>query len=115
MGATLDYRDGWLCAKDEDVMLNEPVKTIYWWPLIRDFRQIWEDDLGKELYYHRATHTYSLRIGGFWREFRLAQGGQTQAIAYESMPVEKPPRVRLPLRWHYGRWEKETSKGWERV
>jgi hypothetical protein len=109
--AVLDYRDGWLCARSEWLESSEPVKVVQWWPLIRDFRQVWEDDLGKPLSYCRNTYTYALKIGGFWREFRLPQGGQTQCLATETVPVERPKRVKLPVHWRAGRWEKETRRG----
>jgi len=110
--ATLDHRDGWLCAREESLLDSEPVKLVQWWPLIRDYRRNWEEDLGQPLYYHGGSHSYSLKIAGFYRDFRLPQGGQTHSIAFERVPVEPPKRVRLPLRWRYGRWEKETAKGW---
>lgn len=111
--ATLAYRDGWLCAAEVSTRSMEPIQDTLYWPLKRERRDLWEEDLGKPLLVHR--HSYSLKIGGFWKEFRLPEGGQTKAIAVESAPVPKPKGLRktTQVRWYYGRWQKYSHKdGW---
>jgi hypothetical protein len=108
----LGYRDGWLCAVSSDLDYQTPQRTEYYWPLVRTDRADWEPYLGQTLYYSATTHVYSLRVGVTWKEWCLPQGRQTQALHVEHVPVDKPARCRLPLRWHRGRWEKHTRKGW---
>jgi len=100
-----DDRDGWVCARETTTRRMEPVQDTAYWPLLKDRREHWADDLGKTLYRETSTRS-SLRIGGYWRTFALPQGGQTHAICVESAPVPRPARVRSALRWKWGKWEK---------
>jgi hypothetical protein len=104
----LGWRDGWLCAVETDTRHNEPIQDTLYWPLFRDSKAVWDADLGKPL---RREGPYGYSLG--WRRFRLAQEGQTTSLAVESAPVPKPPRIRVPLRWHSGGWQKyDRTKGW---
>jgi hypothetical protein len=105
---TLGWKDGWLCAVEQEPESTTPVMATYYWPLLRDARSVWDADLGKPLHRDGPYH-YSLG----WRRFRLAQDGQTRPVAVEHTPIPKPARLRVPVRWHYGRWQKyDRKKGW---
>lgn len=105
----LGYRDGWLCAVETETDLLEPRRVTTYWPLARGSNERWIEFIGKDL--DRAgLYTYSLPGLGL---LRLAKDGKTLPVSVESVPIPKPPRVRVQTRWRSGRWEKyDTRKGW---
>lgn len=113
MPAILTHRDGWLCAAETTTRIMEPIADTLYWPLEQVRQQEWEDDLGKELSSGYRGLEFSLKIGGFWKTWRLPDGWQTQALAVESAPVPRPKvRKTTELRWYYGRWQKLGRKGY---
>jgi len=92
--------------------------THYWWLGDADWLEAalswWVAASPLEQTYRRPKYSdgvVSLWDGREWRHTRLPQGGETMVECTEAVPVPRP-KSRLPLRWHGGRWEKNTAKGW---
>ena len=48
---------------------------------------------------------------GNWVKGALPDGGKTKATILETTPIPRP-KCRVETRWHGGRWEKLTRRGW---
>lgn len=96
---------------------NKPQSITHVWPLeccvVRGM--CWKsetDSIGREA---RCTDgNVSCYLGdGVYFHGTMPQGGSTPALEIRIEPIAKPKRVRGETRWHYGRWEKySTRQGW---
>lgn len=112
MATLREHSDGMLYIVHVDTDFHEPIEYRTWWPLgikAHHYRRDYgADRIGQEMREGRNPGEY---IGGDGLKYRLEYGGQTVATYTETVEVDKP-KTKLPVRWHRGRWEKETARGW---
>lgn len=66
------------------------------------------DAIGRDATMTDGHVSYYLGHGNYFRGY---VGGNTPSISIEWSPVPAP-RGKSEKRWHYGKWEKLTRKGW---
>lgn len=110
----LGFHESWLCVVESTQELDKPIMTVQWWPLFRDAREVWEHEIGGEMFSSSFMGEYTMRVCGFNRTFRLAHGGETRTILFEKTPIPCPKvRAGVETRYHNGRWQKYLkSSGW---
>ena len=120
MTDTLEDLDGQLVVAARYRYSDQPIVIVNYWPTgIRtaDFLRDYGYTLPMEVRDNGgAQGSYSIgqRLYGHALTVRLIDGGKTQAIKQEQVPVP-PPKVRagIETRYRRGQWEKYLkSKGW---
>jgi hypothetical protein len=109
MSGTIDYRDGHLTFRDQTYDSSQPIRREQHWALMRATAREAQEWIGREASYDSGV--VNVRLAPYqYQAFRLP--GDQQALATIDHPVP-PPKTRVEVRWHYGRWEKHLSaKGW---
>jgi hypothetical protein len=116
---TLDWRDGWLCVAWRSNDFELPEWSTQWFPAYQCHRSEVADLIGRAAE-PCGTHggTYTVRTAdypaGRYMTVRLADGGRTHSIAFETGPIP-PPKVRagIETRYRNGQWCKLLkSRGW---
>lgn len=110
---------GWLCVKYADT-LSTPEWNVLYWPIAKgnvvDMRGMFPEldtdaqllGRGQDGYrFYRGNGSYSPVL-------RLKDGGSTQSIKSETIPIPCPKvRKGIETRWYQGGWQKYLkSEGW---
>ena len=106
----LGYRDGFICVFHMSTSLSEPKERTTFWPILGGKVSAYES-----LSWPIGEVATDLGGGEFrlpgGRTVMLDEGGNTAPIAISERDVD-PPKTPLETRWHNGRWERLTKKGW---
>jgi hypothetical protein len=119
MGETLVERDGWLYVLYQYPVYEKPEMVNIYWPLKIRAQQFisnyGNEYIGRELRDLREGKYEMPRINTLAPiTFRLPDGGKTVAEFTETKPIPEPKQrgKKLEVRWRYGKWEKNTARGW---
>lgn len=111
-----EERTGWLCVREVDFLVSDPVCLVRWWPVARHTLETAEDryPLGQEM--KRAENT-----GGYHMAWTPAHAPRPLYIGahgpgtvpVETVEVEVPkPKGNGKFRWNYGTWQRLGKNGW---
>jgi hypothetical protein len=113
---TFVEHDGRFCVAVTSYMSNEPTKLTHIWPLGYDLHSAkvyFPEFLGKSaLSFDHYGIDWTLATMPTGPSFCLERAEKTEALTVLAEPV-KQPRCKQETRWHNGRWEKLTKKGWK--
>lgn len=107
---------------------SEPVLVTNYWPISLDRSRVSADDVGLELlttqadgiFRFKGTDALGRPLPEVWRmrekSIVLPNGGRTECIPSmtkrEPIPCPKQRGKKLPTKYEYGAWKKQTAKGW---